>query len=220
MERPAEGDIATCANTEASFGHRGVSSDGSPAVKAARPSKRRVPHESMAAGWVVCDRPRGAWWQLLALRAACRPLCDLPVRRQCLNSSCSVSCQSTTSPPFRPKVLIFGDTSDAWEVPASDLRSRGAPHGEGGTQRARSLGWRHLTPGAGTLRHSKVCRQGVWRAPAATTGLAADMAAHSSGATKLISLDPPSVYPLSAPRLFSFSQQCKSLVRSTLTRKP
>jgi len=131
---------ATCANTEASFGHRGVSSDGSPAVKAARPSKRRVPHESMAAGWVVCDRPRGAWWQLLALRAACRPLCDLPVRRQCLNSSCSVSCQSTTSPPFKPKLLIFGDTSDAWEVPASDLRSRGAPHGEGGTQRARSFG--------------------------------------------------------------------------------
>ena len=24
----------------------------------------------MAAGWVVCDRPRGAWWQLLALRAS------------------------------------------------------------------------------------------------------------------------------------------------------
>ena len=82
------------------------------------------------------------------------------------------------------------------EVPASDLRSRGAPHGEGRTQRARSFACRHLTPGAGTLRRSKVCRQGVWSAPAATTGLAADMAVRSSGATKLITLAPPSVYPL------------------------
>ena len=154
----------------------------------------------MAAGWVVCDRPRGAWWQLLALRAACRPLCDLQVRRQGLNSSCSVSCQSTTSPPFNPKLLTFGDISDAWEVPASDLRSRGGPHGEGRTQRARSFGCRHLTPEEGTLRSSKVCRQGVWRAPAAPTGLVANMANASCGATKLISLDPPSVYPLTYSR--------------------
>ena len=182
-----------------------MSSDGSPAVKAARPSKRRVPHESMAAGWVVCDRPRGAWWQLLALRAACRPLCDLQVRRQGLNSSCSVSCQSTTSPPFNPKLLTFGDISDAWEVPASDLRSRGGPHGEGRTQRARSFGCRHLTPEEGTLRSSKVCRQGVWRAPAAPTGLLANMANASCGATKLISLDPPSVYPLSASLSFNWT---------------
>ena len=123
-------------------------------------------------------------------------MCDLQFRRQGLNSSCSVSCQSTTSPPFNPKLLTFGDVSDAWEVPASDLRSRGGPDGEACTQRARSFGCRHLTAGAGTPRRSKVAGQGVWRAPAARTGLGANMATHSSGATKLISLAPPSVYPL------------------------
>ena len=123
-------------------------------------------------------------------------MCDLQFRRQGLNSSCSVSCQSTTSPPFNPKLLTFGDVSDAWEVPASDLRSRGGPDGEACTQRARSFGCRHLTAGAGTPRRSKVAGQGVWRAPAARTGLGANMATHSSGATKLISLAPPSVHPL------------------------
>ena len=129
-------------------------------------------------------------------------MCDLQFRRQGLNSSCSVSCQSTTSPPFNPKLLTFGDVSDAWEVPASDLRSRGGPDGEACTQRARSFGCRHLTAGAGTPRRSKVAGQGVWRAPAARTGLGANMATHSSGATKLISLAPPSVYPLREGRNF------------------
>ena len=145
-------------------------------------SKRRVranadfpTNQWRPAGWSATDRVAlgGSCWHCgrhAVHGATCRSEGNASI------PPCSVSCQSTTSPTFNPKLLTFGDISDAWEVPASDLRSRGGPHGEGCTQRARSFGCRHLTPEEGTLRSSKVAGQGVWRAPAARTALAANMA--------------------------------------------